>query len=133
MAEWIATLQPYEILSQLGEGGVGEVYRAQDSRLNREVAIKILLASFANDADRLRGSLSRKLAGVRHVFPHTHLVRGGSVMLQPTTNRMCVIVRFCTYPLREKWVSSTRRLRCRPQHQDPPLTRWVCAKIWSSS
>jgi serine/threonine protein kinase len=47
-------LGPYEIISPLGVGGMGEVYRAKDARLNREVAIKVLPASFANDADRLR-------------------------------------------------------------------------------
>jgi serine/threonine-protein kinase len=48
-----AQLGPYEILSQLGAGGMGEVYRARDTRLNREVAIKVLPASLADDADRL--------------------------------------------------------------------------------
>ncbi|HSO75777.1 MAG TPA: protein kinase [Blastocatellia bacterium] len=43
----------YEILSPLGAGGMGEVWRARDTRLNREVAIKVLPASFANEADRL--------------------------------------------------------------------------------
>ncbi len=47
-------LGPYEILSPLGAGGMGEVYRARDTRLEREVAIKILPESFAADADRLR-------------------------------------------------------------------------------
>src|SRR5438132_2828092 len=47
-------LGPYEILSPLGAGGMGEVYRAKDARLNREVAIKVLPADFAQDADRLR-------------------------------------------------------------------------------
>ena len=47
-------LGPYEILSPLGAGGMGEVWRARDTRLNREVAIKVLPASFANDEDRLR-------------------------------------------------------------------------------
>src|SRR5438309_1904590 len=47
-------LGPYEILSPLGAGGMGEVYRARDTRLEREVAIKVLPAEFAKDADRLR-------------------------------------------------------------------------------
>jgi len=47
-------LGPYEILSALGAGGMGEVYRAKDPRLGREVAIKVLPASFSADADRLR-------------------------------------------------------------------------------
>src|SRR5574341_927139 len=44
----------YEILSPLGAGGMGEVYRAKDTRLDREVAIKLLPAEFAKDADRLK-------------------------------------------------------------------------------
>ena len=44
-------LGPYELLSPLGAGGMGEVYRANDTRLNRDVAIKVLHASFADDAD----------------------------------------------------------------------------------
>ncbi|MDQ2969815.1 MAG: protein kinase [Acidobacteriota bacterium] len=47
-------LGPYEILSPLGAGGMGEVYRARDTRLHREVAVKVLPGSFAQDADRLR-------------------------------------------------------------------------------
>ncbi|MDZ4798921.1 MAG: protein kinase, partial [Bryobacteraceae bacterium] len=46
-------LGPYEILSPLGAGGMGEVYRARDSRLNRDVAIKVLPPTLANDADYL--------------------------------------------------------------------------------
>ncbi len=55
-------LGPYEILSPLGAGGMGEVWRARDTRLNREVAIKVLPASFANDADRLRRFKQEALA-----------------------------------------------------------------------
>ena len=47
-------LGPYEIQSPLGAGGMGEVYRARDPRLNREVAIKILPASFSADPERLQ-------------------------------------------------------------------------------
>src|SRR5881296_1651341 len=43
----------YEIRSQIGEGGMGEVYRAFDPKINREVAIKVLPAAFSTDKDRL--------------------------------------------------------------------------------
>jgi serine/threonine protein kinase len=49
-----ARLGSFEILSVLGAGGMGEVYRGKDSRLNREVAIKILPAEFSSNEDRLR-------------------------------------------------------------------------------
>src|SRR5580698_3938266 len=49
-----ARLGPYEIVSPLGAGGMGEVYRARDSRLKREVAIKVLPQALSLDADRLR-------------------------------------------------------------------------------
>jgi tetratricopeptide (TPR) repeat protein len=47
-------LGPYEIVGPLGAGGMGEVYRATDARLGRQVAIKLLPGSFASDPDRLR-------------------------------------------------------------------------------
>jgi eukaryotic-like serine/threonine-protein kinase len=46
-------LGAYEILGKLGEGGMGEVYRARDTKLHRDVAIKVLPALFASDVDRL--------------------------------------------------------------------------------
>src|SRR6266567_3606616 len=49
-----ARLGPYEILAPIGAGGMGEVYRARDERLKRDVAIKVLPVSFSADTDRLR-------------------------------------------------------------------------------
>src|SRR5690348_12242381 len=48
-----ARLGPYEILSFLGAGGMGEVYRARDTKLGRDVAIKVVPDAFAQDADRM--------------------------------------------------------------------------------
>src|SRR5574340_1520065 len=47
-------LGPYEIIGTAGAGGMGEVYRARDTRLDRTVAIKVLPRSVANDSERLR-------------------------------------------------------------------------------
>lgn len=49
-----ARLGPYEILAPLGAGGMGEVFRARDTRLGREVAVKVLPADVAGDRERLR-------------------------------------------------------------------------------
>jgi eukaryotic-like serine/threonine-protein kinase len=61
-------LGPYEIIAPLGAGGMGEVYRARDSRLNRTVAIKILPEEFAADAERVRRfeQESRSVAALNH-------------------------------------------------------------------
>ena len=61
-------LAHYEIVAELGAGGMGAVYRARDSKLNRDVAIKVLLAAVANDADRLArfGREAQVLASLNH-------------------------------------------------------------------
>jgi Tol biopolymer transport system component len=61
-------LGPYEILSPLGAGGMGEVYRARDTRLGREVAVKVLPESFSQDPDRLRRfqQEARTVAALNH-------------------------------------------------------------------
>lgn len=46
-------LGPYEIVAPIGTGGMGEVFRAHDTRLNRDVAIKVLPEAFARDSERV--------------------------------------------------------------------------------
>ncbi|HEY7574115.1 MAG TPA: protein kinase, partial [Thermoanaerobaculia bacterium] len=69
-------LGPYEILSPLGAGGMGEVYRARDTRLNRDVAIKILPEAFAEDPERLARFQreAQVLASLNH--PHIAHIHG---------------------------------------------------------
>src|SRR5450756_1918490 len=79
-------LGPYEIISPLGSGGMGEVYRARDTRLGREVAVKVLPERFASDPE-LRARFEREakaLAAVNHprVCPVYDLGEGqGSLFL----------------------------------------------------
>jgi Tol biopolymer transport system component len=69
-------LGPYEIVSALGMGGMGEVYRARDSKLGRDVAVKVLPEAFARDPERL-GRFAREaqvLASLNH--PHIAAIYG---------------------------------------------------------
>ena len=71
-----ATIGTYQIMSLLGVGGMGEVYRAHDTTLQRDVAIKILPATVAHDADR-RARFTREaqvLAALNH--PHIASIYG---------------------------------------------------------
>jgi Tol biopolymer transport system component len=70
------TLAFYEILGPLGSGGMGEVYRARDTRLDREVAIKVLPDELAGDEDRLRRfeREAKVLASLNH--PHVAAIHG---------------------------------------------------------
>src|SRR4029077_7684522 len=69
-------LGPYEILSALGAGGMGEVYRARDTKLSRDVALKILPDAFASDPDRLVRFTreAQVLAALNH--PHIAAIYG---------------------------------------------------------
>ena len=59
---------PYEVIALIGEGGMGQVYRARDTKLNREVALKVLPALFTDDPDRLArfDREARLLASLNH-------------------------------------------------------------------
>src|SRR5262245_3643970 len=66
-------LGPYEVIGSLGSGGMGEVYRARDTRLDRSVAIKVLSADAAGDAD-LRARFIREAKAVA-ALEHPHICR----------------------------------------------------------
>jgi eukaryotic-like serine/threonine-protein kinase len=59
---------PYEVTSRLGAGGMGEVWKARDTRLQRDVAVKVLLQASAADADRIRRfqQEARAVAALNH-------------------------------------------------------------------
>ena len=63
-------LGAYEIIAPLGVGGMGEVYRARDARLDREVALKVLPASLTTDPDRLRRFENEARAAARLNHPN---------------------------------------------------------------
>ena len=69
-------LAAYEITAPIGEGGMGQVFRARDTRLNRDVALKVLPDSFARDADRLARFTreAQTLASLNH--PHIAAIYG---------------------------------------------------------
>src|SRR4051812_16382789 len=64
---------PYEVISQLGEGGMGVVYRGRDSRLQRDVALKVLPDTFASDPDRM--SRFQREAQVLASLNHAHIAQ----------------------------------------------------------
>ena len=106
-------LGPYEVLSSLGAGGMGEVYRARDPRLGRDVAIKVLPALFAADPIRLHRfeQEARAVAALSHAnvlavfdigigpvpFLVTELLDGDTLRMRlargPVPPRQCVTAR----------------------------------------
>ena len=80
-------LGPYEILAPLGSGGMGEVYRARDSKLNRDVALKILPAMFTDDVERM--ARFRREAQVLASLNHPHI---GSIYGLEESNSLRVLV-----------------------------------------
>jgi serine/threonine protein kinase len=81
-------LGPYEIIGAIGAGGMGEVYRARDTQLGRDVAIKVLPANFMNDPERLVRSQreARMLAALNH--PNIATIYG----LEQTSGAACLVM-----------------------------------------
>jgi Tol biopolymer transport system component len=98
-------LGPYEIVAPLGAGGMGEVYRARDERLDRQVAIKILPELFASDADRVARfeREARSLAALNHPnIAHIHGLEdtnGGRALVMELVDGEDLTVRLARGPL----------------------------------
>jgi len=89
-----ARLGPYEVLAPIGQGGMGEVYRAKDTKLGREVALKILPEGFAHDPDRLArfGREAQVLASLNH--PNI----GGIFGLEDSSDTKALVLEFVDGP-----------------------------------
>ena len=94
-------LGPYEVIRAIGEGGMGEVYRAKDTKLHREVALKVLPDSFANDPDRIArfSREARVLASLNH--PHIAQIDG----LEESDGVRALVMELVEGPTLADWLS----------------------------
>jgi serine/threonine protein kinase len=118
-----ARLGPYQIVAPLGAGGMGEVYRARDARLNRDVAIKVLLPEVAGDPDRL-ARFSREaqvLASLNHPnVAHVYGLEGRDAIVMELVEGPTLADRIAQGRFRSK----TRcRSRNRSQKRSKPRTK----------
>jgi serine/threonine protein kinase len=99
-------LGPYEIVGPIGAGGMGEVYRARDPRLQRDVAVKILPEAFAGDPERLARfeREARALAALNH--PNIATIHG----LESCEGRQALVLELLDG---ETLASRLARARCR--------------------
>jgi serine/threonine protein kinase len=87
-------LGPYEVVAAIGAGGMGEVYRARDTKLNRDVALKILAAAFASDPDRL--ARFHREAQVLASLNHPHI--GGIYGFEDSGETHALVLEFVDGP-----------------------------------
>jgi serine/threonine protein kinase len=114
----------YQIMARVGAGGMGEVYRARDTRLGRDVTIKILPRAFTADADRLTRfeREARVLASLNHPnIAAIHGIEDAPLDDGRTSGRSCWNWSTAT---RSRTGSPTRAQKgCRPKTRSTPRTR----------
>jgi len=108
-------LGPYEILSPLGAGGMGEVYRARDTKLGRDVALKVLPEAFARDAERMARfhREAQVLASLNH--PNIAAIHG----LEDSAGVRALVMELVDGPTLAERLSATQPLT-RPASGGPP-------------
>ena len=99
-------LGPYEIIAAIGAGGMGEVYRARDTRLDRDVAIKVLPAAFAGDPDR-RARFEREAKAVA-ALSHPNILAIHDVGVARRARRIAVTELLDGETLRERLTQPAR-------------------------
>ena len=106
---------PYEIVAQIGVGGMGEVYRATDTNLGRAVAIKVLPEAFAHDAERLARfeREAKTLAALNH--PHIAAIYG----FEKSSGAPALVMELVEGPTLAEQLSDVGRVPAKP---DPPET-----------
>ena len=127
-----ARLGPYEIVSLLGAGGMGEVYRARDPRLGRDVAIKVLPAAFSTSVDRLHRFEQEARAAAALAHPNILAVYdiGTARRPRPSSCRSCSRARRCAigcvpvrsgFARRFSWRCRSRTGLPRPTKRGSPI------------
>ena len=125
---------PYSIIAKLGEGGMGEVYRATDTNLKRSVAIKVLPASVAGDADRL--ARFQREAEVLAALNHPNI--GAIYGLEKTPNFTALVMELVegddlTSRIARGAIPSTRRYRSRSRSRTRSKRRTSRASFIATS
>ena len=96
-------LGPYEVVALIGAGGMGEVYRARDTKLNRDVALKVLPEQFTSDPDRLARFKreAQVLASLNH--PHIAAIYG----LEEATGLQALVLELVEGPTLQDLIAGT--------------------------
>jgi serine/threonine protein kinase len=113
-------------VSAIGAGGMGEVYRARDTKLNRDVALKILPEAFATDADRMARFTreAQVLASLNH--PHIAQIHG----FEDTSTTHALVMELVEGPTLRTTISMPVRIRCRRGGAvDGALLHWRDSRV----